>query len=102
MSSKYFYELDEITASLLGIRLHTGYLTPFSKNQAAGAWANGSCVVKNGSDPGGDITSDGIKGKILGSLKTPEGEYAYFVEWDNKPKMPTFCVEEKMKLLEDC
>jgi hypothetical protein len=98
--SKSFYEFDGRIAALLGIQDHPGYLLPFSENQAEGAWANGSCVVKNGSDPGGDLTPDGIKGKILGSLKTPDGRYGYFVEWDNKPKMPIFCVEEKMKLLE--
>lgn len=97
--SKTFHELDGRTAALLGIQDHPGYLLPFSKNHAEGAWANGSCVVKDGSDPEGDLTPDGIKGKILGSLKTPDGRYAYFVEWDNKPKMPIFCVEEKMKLL---
>ena len=94
-----FYEFDERTAALLGIQNHPGYLTPFSKNQAEGAWANGSCVVKDGADPSGDVTPDGIEGKILGSLKTPDGKYAYFVEWDNKPKMPIFCVQEKLRLL---
>lgn len=97
-----FYELNGLTAISLGIRNHPGYLTPFCKKQAAGAWANGSCVVKSGSDPGGDVTPDGIKGKILGSLKAPNGGYAYFVEWENKPKFAIFCTEEKMKLLEDC
>ncbi len=99
--SNSLYELDERTAVLLGIQNHPGYLTPFSKNQAEGAWANGSCVVKDGSDPDGDLTPDGIKGKILGSIKTPDRRYAYFVEWDNKPKMPIFCVQEKMRLLKE-
>lgn len=97
--SKTLYELDGEFAALLGIQDHPGHLTPFCKNQAEGAWANGSLVVKNGSDPSGDVTPDGTKGKILGSLKAAEGQYAYFVEWDNKPKMPVFCVQEKMRLL---
>jgi hypothetical protein len=97
--SKTFCEFDGRLAALLGIQDYPGYLTPFCKNQAEGAWANGSCVVKDGSDPDGDLTPDGIKGKILGSLEAQNGRYAYFVEWDNKPKMPIFCVEEKMKLL---
>ena len=96
---KTIYEFDGEGAALLGIQDHPGYLTGFSKNQAEGAWANGSCVVKDGHDPDGDVTPDGIKGKILGSLKTPDGKYAYFVEWDNKPKMPIFCVQEKLRLL---
>lgn len=93
-------EFDEKTALLLGIQNHPGYLVPFCNKQAEGAWQNGSCVVKHGSDPGGDFTPDGIKGIILGSLKTSDGRYGYFVEWENNLKMPIFCVEEKMKLLE--
>jgi len=97
--NKKIYELDGRVAALLGVKEHAGYLLPFSKNQAKGAWENGSRVVKDGSDPDGDMTPDGIEGKILGSLKTPDGKYAYFVEWDNKPKMPIFCVQEKLRLL---
>lgn len=93
------YKLDERIAIQFGIQNHPGYLTSFSKNQAEGAWVNGSCVVKDGNDPGGDATPNGIKGEILGSLKVAE-KYGYFVEWENKPKMAIFCVEEKMKLLE--
>lgn len=101
ISQKNICELDEITAALLGIQNHPGYLTPFCKNQAEGAWENGSRVVKDGNDPDGDVTPNGTKGKILGSLKTPDGIYGYFVEWDDKPKMPILCMEEKMKLVED-
>ncbi len=94
-----FYEFDERTAAFFRIEEHPGYLTPFCKNQAEGAWENGSYIVKHGSDPGGDVTPDGIKGIILGSLKAPSGKYGYFVEWENKPKIAIFCAEEKMKLL---
>lgn len=100
MNKAACYEFDERTAMLAGIKNHPGYLTPFCNNQAEGAWENGSCVVKHGSDAGGDLTPDGIKGTILGSLKVPELGYGYFVEWENKPKMAIFCVEEKMKLVQ--
>jgi len=96
--NKTNFAFDSGVARLLGIKNHPGYFTSFCNKQAQGAWENGSCVIKDGSDSGEDITPDGTKGIILGSLKSPEGKYAYFVEWEDKPKMPVFCVEEKLKL----
>lgn len=93
---KNFVELDEAGAERLGIRLRPGYLSPFTDQQAPGAWPNGTRVAKVRSDESGDLHAPGTLGTILGSIGFPKIGLAYFVEWDASPRMPTCAVANKL------
>jgi hypothetical protein len=90
--------IDERTAQIFEIREYPGYLASFTKQEAEGAWKNGTRVIKNGCDPEGDLTKDGVAGTILGSMGNTVIGYGYFVEWDDKPLMPSLCVPQKLRL----
>jgi len=82
-----------------GIHLiHTepGWTGALTRDQAEGAWANGTRVMKTKQDPGGDFTKPGALGTVLGSLHAPQAGYAYFIEWDHAPKVAAFCVAAKL------
>src|SRR4029077_9693244 len=64
------------------------YFGSFTRDQAEGAWPNGTRVVKAKGDPGGsDTTANGMTGVVLGSIRMPEinDDVFYFIEWDDKP-----------------
>lgn len=66
-------------------REESGWFGAFSRSQAEGAWPNGSRIVKtNGADDDG--TPDGTEGTVLGSMYHPEHGYAYWIEYDDKPR----------------
>ena len=69
------------------------YVGTFTRNEAEGAYPNGTRVCKINSEKG-DTFSDGEPGVVLGSLGplempeiTKETFYFYFVEWDSKPRV---------------
>ena len=66
--------------------------------QAGGAWLNGSRVKKIGSMPG-DAHSDGARGTVRASLGPVRGEYGYFVEWDDVPRIPVFIRGNRLALI---
>jgi hypothetical protein len=60
-----------------------GWHGMFTRQQAKGALANGTRIVKVNSEPG-DAHPDGTPGVILGSISHPaiwDGAVCYFVEW---------------------
>ena len=64
------------------------YFGMFTRDQADGAWPNGTRVIKVKGDPGGDDTTAlGVTGTVLGSIMMPEVSRHpfYFIEWDDKP-----------------
>lgn len=82
-------------------------------DQADGAWNNGTRIVKTRKIDAEEVTAVGAKGIILGSMAMPEDaiaeqlgrglegvEYGYFVLWDDKPSMPTFCIDKKLGLIQ--
>jgi hypothetical protein len=81
----------------LGIRHHKGYLSPFTRHEAKGAWPNGTRVRKTHCDSTGDFTPVGGQGAVLGSLSDPELGYLYFVEWDHAPRLALACHENKLE-----
>jgi hypothetical protein len=52
----------------------------YTTSEAAGAWANGTEIVKAISEMG-DSHSVGARGVVVGSLGPIKGEYGYFVRW---------------------
>lgn len=60
----------------------------FTREQAAGAWSNGTRVQKTNSDRA-DTHRDGALGTVIGSIGAG-GLVGYFVEWDDKPGVPVF------------
>ena len=99
MSAGSLIELDEELAEKLGIRLYPGFDSPFTRNEAVGALANGTRVVKVLEDVSRDLHPVGTVGTIMGSLHLNSLGNAYFVAWDDRPTMPTFCVAGKIKSL---
>jgi len=91
--------LPEEFAKVFDIRMHEGYVTPFSTREAAGAMRNGTSVVKTRVDPGGDITSVGQRGKVMGSIRAPgvpDLGIMYFIAWDHEPTYVISCHESKL------
>jgi len=87
---------------------HPGYAGTFTRHQAEGAWANGTRVAKQNSEPG-DANRNGNLGTILGSFKRPAEEtgrpdhdftdvtYCYFVEWDSMPRVAVGTIDIKLR-----
>jgi hypothetical protein len=64
-------------------------LVGYIDEQAAGAWPNGTRVMKTGSDET-DKHGDGARATVVGSFATGEVivAFCYFVEWDDMPGLP--------------
>lgn len=90
-------EVDEAYAAAVGIQYYPGFISPFTRDQAPGALPNGTRVVKVKEDDSSDLHSIGEMGTILGSLSHPAVGIGYFVQWDSRPRMPTFVVAGKIK-----
>jgi hypothetical protein len=74
-----------------------GWAGGYSTRQALGGWRNGTRVEKAAEDATGDLTKMGTLGTVLGSVMHPELGMAYFIEWDDKPKVAVLCVQWKLK-----
>ena len=69
----------------------------FTREQAPGAWPNGTVVRKANSQPD-DGTPDGTQGIVIGSIaimepKVGPSQFAYFLYWKNRPTLPVFCAD---------
>lgn len=91
-------------SSIESIRYEKGWLGAFSREQAEGAYPNGTRVVKCVEQPG-DAHRLGDKGTVLGSLdlpvdrtigSTPDNHIAYFVEWDDCPNVAVGVMQRKI------
>jgi hypothetical protein len=74
----------------------------YTQAQAAGAWANGTKVVKVGSDST-DGHQDGSRAKVVGSVgpfKPPNPRYFYFVTWEDRPDVPCGIASHRIKQVE--
>jgi hypothetical protein len=89
---------------------HRGSIAYFD-DQAPGAWANGTRIIKVKKVDAQEVTDIGTRGTVLGSMGLPadaiveqldrglEGvQFGYFIEWDDKPNLPTFCIDAKLAL----
>lgn len=81
------------------IRNYPGYHGAFTRDQAPGALASGTRIMKTSSEEG-DANPDGALGTVLGSMSYPEvhdGALFYFIEWDSAPKVAVGCMGFKIK-----
>lgn len=94
----------------LNVSNHPGYLGAFTRDQAEGAISNGTRVRKAWSEPG-DTTEVGQLGVVLGSIRVPPrmrdaplvkqaGEYFYFVEWDERPRVAIGMIAVKIEAIQ--
>lgn len=83
----------------LGLRNWPGWNGGFTRQQAPGAIPNGARVARSDVRENGDITPEGTGGTVLGSFYIPDQGYAYFVEFDNRPKTAIFVVAVKIRAL---
>lgn len=70
------------------IKYWPGWTGAFTRDEALGAWKNGTPVVKANSEPG-DAHPDGTPGVVLGSISHPSvqnGAVFYFIEWAPRPR----------------
>jgi hypothetical protein len=90
----------------LWLRPYPGWHGVFTRNQAPGAYRNGTRIVKVSVEPS-DAHPIGTPGTVLGSIKTddprvlatePSG-IAYFVEWDVKRRQAVFVVAGKIRAM---
>jgi len=75
-----------------------GYVGWFTREQAAGAWENGTTVEKIRKDPTDDHAI-GERAIILGSIRNPAEPglgIMYFVEWDRTPGYAVACIDWKL------
>lgn len=83
-----------------------GWRGGFTRNQAEGAYPNGSRIVK-AREEDGDATPLGTGGTVLGSLdgsvldqRNPDGDvirFAYFIEWDTAPRVAVGVIDWKIE-----
>lgn len=79
-----------------GIHNEPGWYGAFTRDQATGALANGSAVVKRNSEPK-DTHADGTRGTVLGSFRaTPTDPVCYFIEWEPRPKTAVAVLDFKL------
>jgi hypothetical protein len=80
------------------IEHHPGWTGAFTRHEALGAIRNQARVVKIVSEEG-DATPLGTLGTVLGSVHVdgPGLGFAYFVEWDTKPKCARFVIAWKIE-----
>lgn len=74
---------------------YTEPLFVFTRRQAEGAIPNDTPVTKCNSEAG-DVTPDGGKGVIVGSIAI-KGRILYFVRWDAVPEIPVACMDFKVE-----
>lgn len=78
----------------LSIKEWPGYVGAFTRNEALGAWRNGTRLEKVKSEDG-DAHELGDECAVLGSM-VHQGQLAYFVEWDGNPGIAVACMAWKL------
>lgn len=73
-----------------------GWFGSFTRQQAPGAIPNGARVRKRPGYPR-DRTPALTEGIVLGSVSHPELGIAYFVEWDDKPRVALGVIAKKLE-----
>jgi hypothetical protein len=78
-------------------RHEPGWHGAFTREQAPGAMASGSRIVKAKSEEG-DAHPVGTTGTVLGSLLAPgQRHIGYFIEWDPSPRTAVFVIGWKLR-----
>lgn len=82
----------------MNIREFPGYHGLHTRDEAPGAFPNGTRVQKVGSNSG-DAHQDGALATVLGSVSDPTDGLAYFVEWDSHPRAAVMIVESRCRVV---
>ncbi len=82
---------------MINLREHPGYRGMFTRDEAEGAYRNGTRVIKTASEPG-DGHPVGATATVLGSISHPPLGIMYFVEWDRTPKFAIAVLATKISL----
>jgi hypothetical protein len=90
----------------MNVREEPGWTGGFTREQADGAIPNGTRVRKCRLESG-DAHPVGSLGVVLGSMATPldllpafpDDHFAYFVEWDDHPRMAVGIIASKIEAL---
>jgi hypothetical protein len=82
------------------LQVYPGYVGLHTREQAPGAIANGTRVIKTKTEPG-DGHPVGAQATVLGSIRSPPdlqhvAPYFYFVEWDADPKIVVGVISTKV------
>jgi hypothetical protein len=95
---KNYFELepDDPAAEHFNIREYVGWTGAYTTDQAKGAYANGTVVLKAMSELG-DLVKNGARGRVLGSMHHPGMGYGYFVEWDQNPRVAVLVTEKRLR-----
>lgn len=91
------------------LRTEEGWQGFFTREEAPGAYENGTRIEKTNSAPG-DGHHDGETGTVLGSLSAQDAvnelgaqpkdsDLAYFIEWDDMPRMAVGIGSARIKAL---
>lgn len=80
----------------LGLRAYPGWGGIFTRQQAPGAYPNGTRVKKVKAEPG-DKHPIGTEATVLGSMAAPPVGTGYFVEWDSRPSYAVFVIDWKVE-----
>lgn len=78
------------------IRDYPGYFGAYTKNEAPQAKYKNGARIRKMLYEHGDLTGLDMTGTVLGSIFSEGLGVAYFVEWDDKPKVAALVVEEKL------
>jgi hypothetical protein len=81
------------------LRTEDGWRGLFTREEVAGAYSNGTRIVKIKKDPD-DARPIGTRGTVLGSIKVGDMPTCYFIEWDGRPREAVFCVDWKIERLQ--
>ena len=84
------------------IRHYPGWIGLFTREEADGAWPNGTRIVKTLTEKG-DGHQRGALGTVIGSIQAPvdvaqkyDAGYFYFVEWDSDPRVAVGVISLKI------
>lgn len=95
MRRHFLAELE--TIPLVERDRHEGKPVVEVTSEAPGAWKNGTRVRKRVFEPG-DFHLVGAMATVKGSLGPIDGEFGYFVRWDDAGDVPVFVRGRKLEL----
>jgi hypothetical protein len=80
------------------IQPQPGWVGVFTRQQAPGAWPNGTRVRKVFGQSG-DTHPDDATATVLGSVGDPGLGFGYFVEWDDLPGAAVFVLGNRLGMV---
>jgi hypothetical protein len=82
---------------LFGIGNEPGWAGVFTREQAAAAIYKNGARIEKAEFEDGDAHPIGALGTVLGSIHAPKLGTAYFIEWDDEPKVAVAVTEKRIR-----